>query len=705
MVQINRLRLSGFKSFVDKTELDIGQGLNGIVGPNGCGKSNLVEALRWVMGENRAKHMRGGDMEDVIFAGTAARSARSIAEVSVLLDNTDGTAPHPFGGSTQIEVTRRIERDKGSQYLVNGKVVRARDVQMLFADSMTGAHSPALVSQGRVTQLIQAKPSERRQMLEESAGVASLYTRRHEAELRLKAADENLSRLDLVINELGNRANALRQQAKQASTYRDLSDNIRRLEALLAWQDWGSTRDKLKKEEQRYTETDAQVREALVKASALNVATLEAAEQVDALRHEDAEARAALQLLRQASEQLEREAAHRRNEHNDLIRQIAQAQDDLTLATEQRAALADRAAVIAADLHKIATEDADAPQGLDALEADFVLAQDAVRFGENDVLAYQDRIRQAKSADESARAALVRAQNDEVRAKAKLADLEAQYATAAQKGDEENELATAQAAHGEFKAKRADAEATLATTQTALDAVRDAYTAAREALAALQQERNLKAREVKTLTDLLARLSQGYEGSLILSLDMPSDLAVAVATAAGDAALRATSADWASASEGFTASDWDAGIVPLNTLIDAPAALATFASSVGIIEDDANGERLAKTLKRGQVIVTRAGALWRWDGLKAAKAAGAEDAESRILTLRGQIRTLESALADIEPAINAADATMAAKTTERDALAAQVAAMQTVAKDAAQQMQALEPVSYTHLTLPTKRIV
>ncbi|MCB1539220.1 MAG: AAA family ATPase, partial [Alphaproteobacteria bacterium] len=130
MVQINRLRLSGFKSFVDKTELDIGQGLNGIVGPNGCGKSNLVEALRWVMGENRAKHMRSGDMEDVIFAGTTARPARSIAEVTVLLDNSDGRAPAPFGASAQIEVTRRIERDKGSQYLVNGKQVRARDVQM-----------------------------------------------------------------------------------------------------------------------------------------------------------------------------------------------------------------------------------------------------------------------------------------------------------------------------------------------------------------------------------------------------------------------------------------------------------------------------------------------------------------------------------------------------------------------------------------------
>ena len=190
MIQFKKLRLSGFKSFVDKTELEIGVGLTGIVGPNGCGKSNTVEALRWVMGENSSKRMRGGgSMEDVIFNGTDRRPQRNFAEVSLLLDNSSRTAPPAYNSEDEIEVTRKIERDQGSVYKINGKVVRARDVQMLFADTVTGANSPALVSQGRVTAMINAKPQQRRMILEESAGVSGLYARRHEAELRLRAAD------------------------------------------------------------------------------------------------------------------------------------------------------------------------------------------------------------------------------------------------------------------------------------------------------------------------------------------------------------------------------------------------------------------------------------------------------------------------------------------------------------------------------------
>jgi chromosome segregation protein len=187
LVQFGKLKLSGFKSFVDATELYIDPGMTGIVGPNGCGKSNLVEALRWVMGENSAKRMRGGGMEDVIFNGSANRPGRNVAEVVLSLDNSDRKAPAHFNEHTDIDVSRRIERGEGSMYRVNGKEVRARDVQLLFADSATGAHSTALVSQGRVGALINAKPVERRALLEEAAGITGLHSRRHEAELRAPA--------------------------------------------------------------------------------------------------------------------------------------------------------------------------------------------------------------------------------------------------------------------------------------------------------------------------------------------------------------------------------------------------------------------------------------------------------------------------------------------------------------------------------------
>ena len=197
-MRFSKLRLTGFKSFVDPTDLIIADGLTGVVGPNGCGKSNLLEALRWVMGENRPTAMRGGGMEDVIFAGAATRPARNFAEVSIQIENSDRLAPAGFNDQDQIDIVRRITRDVGSAYKVNGKDVRARDVQMLFADASTGAHSPALVRQGQISELTNAKPKNRRRILEEAAGISGLYQRRHEAELKRQNTQANLLRVDDV---------------------------------------------------------------------------------------------------------------------------------------------------------------------------------------------------------------------------------------------------------------------------------------------------------------------------------------------------------------------------------------------------------------------------------------------------------------------------------------------------------------------------
>jgi len=238
LMQVCRLRLVGFKSFVDSTELVLDPGLTGIVGPNGCGKSNLVEALRWVMGETSARRLRGGEMDDVIFAGTTARPARNIAEVALTLDNSSRDAPFAFNDRPEIEVVRRIERGGGSTYRVNGREVRARDVQLLFSDAASGAHSGAMVSQGRVAALIDAKPAERRLLLEEAAGTAGLHARRRETELKLDAAEENLERLDDVIATIGVQFENLRKQARQAQRYRRLAEQIRRTEALLFRARW-----------------------------------------------------------------------------------------------------------------------------------------------------------------------------------------------------------------------------------------------------------------------------------------------------------------------------------------------------------------------------------------------------------------------------------------------------------------------------------
>ncbi|MDT8346090.1 MAG: AAA family ATPase, partial [Thermohalobaculum sp.] len=237
-MQLTRLRLQGFKSFVDPTELVIREGLTGVVGPNGCGKSNLLEALRWVMGENRAKAMRGDGMDDVIFAGTSSRPARNAASVDLVIDNADRLAPAAFNHADTLEVSRRITRDIGSAYTLNGRNVRARDVQMLFADASTGAHSPALVRQGQISELINAKPKARRQILEEAAGISGLYQRRHEAELKLNGAEQNLARVEDVLDGLETQLRSLERQAAQARRYREIAEELRRAEAVLLYLRW-----------------------------------------------------------------------------------------------------------------------------------------------------------------------------------------------------------------------------------------------------------------------------------------------------------------------------------------------------------------------------------------------------------------------------------------------------------------------------------
>ncbi|MGR3199655.1 MAG: AAA family ATPase, partial [Paracoccus sp. (in: a-proteobacteria)] len=237
-MRFDRLRLNGFKSFVDPTDLVIREGLTGVVGPNGCGKSNLLEALRWVMGENRPTAMRGEGMEDVIFAGTTRRSARAHAEVSLTLDNRDRRAPAGFNDEDQFDITRRITRDAGSAYKIGGKDVRARDVQMLFADASTGAHSPALVRQGQISELINAKPKSRRRILEEAAGISGLYARRHEAELKLNGAEANLLRVDDTLDQLSAQAATLARQARAAARYREIGAALRLAEGLLLFRRW-----------------------------------------------------------------------------------------------------------------------------------------------------------------------------------------------------------------------------------------------------------------------------------------------------------------------------------------------------------------------------------------------------------------------------------------------------------------------------------
>ncbi len=343
-MKLTRLRLIGFKSFVEPTDVHIEPGLTGVVGPNGCGKSNLVEALRWVMGESSHKAMRAADMDEVIFTGSTSRPGRNTAEVQLTIDNSERTAPAAFNDHDMLEISRRIEREKGSTYRINGREVRARDVQIVFADASTGARSPALVHQGRIGEIIAAKPEARRRVLEEAAGVAGLHARRHEAELRLRAAEHNLERLEDVIGQIAAQVDALKRQARQAVRYKTVSAQVRKAEATLFHLRFLAAKAEVADGERARDLAIRIVAERTEAQAAAATQQTNAAAVLPGLRDVEAKAAAALQRLVIARETLDREEARARERIAELDRRLAHFADDLArehkLAADAEAALA-----------------------------------------------------------------------------------------------------------------------------------------------------------------------------------------------------------------------------------------------------------------------------------------------------------------------------------------------------------------------------
>ena len=323
-MKFKKIKVTGFKSFVDPTEIIIEEGLTGIVGPNGCGKSNVVESLRWCMGETSPKSMRGSGMEDVIFSGTADRPARNNAEVTISLDNKDRNAPSEFNEEEEIQVRRKIEKDRGSEYRINGKEVRARDVQRLFADLSTGAHSPSLISQGRVGALINAKPIDRRAVLEEAAGISGLHSRRHEAELKLKAAETNLQRLKDIMRQLNSQITNLKKQAQQAETYKSISSEITRLEGEVMYLKWFNLKESFEKSNKNLQLSETQIQKYTLEVTQATTNQVKANEKIKPLREKEIEAAAKLNRINLERESLDHEEERIKEAKNNLEKNIQQ---------------------------------------------------------------------------------------------------------------------------------------------------------------------------------------------------------------------------------------------------------------------------------------------------------------------------------------------------------------------------------------------
>ena len=643
MVQFNRLRLSGFKSFVEPTELEIGQGLTGIVGPNGCGKSNLTEALRWVMGENSPKRMRSSGMDDVIFNGTDNRPARNPAEVSLLLDNSDRLAPAEMNDADELEVSRKIERSVGSTYKVNGKNVRMRDVQILFADSSIGSHSPALVSQGRVADMINAKPTQRRMVLEEAAGISGLHARRHEAELKLRAAETNLLRVEDVLGAMNTQLEGLKKQARQASRYRNLSGHIQTAEGSMLYLRFQSSQIAVTNALAAFDLAENTVREKTLEVTSLTTRQTEAATGLPELRQSEAEAAAALQHLKLAYGTLENEARLVEEERSKSANLLSQYTRDIAHENAQKGEAGATIARLAEE--RAGLEDESARQG--ELEEEARILRDEHQASVEKSETELTLLTEETATQEAARGAAERQIADLERRLAQLqsrkTDLESQHERLLENTPGKAELDTLgsdiTAAEGVYQ----QATAALDTAETDRAAADQRAQETADALQTIQRSFAQLTAEADALRRILRNPQEGYQPVIDL-LNVDAGLEKALAVALGDDLQAALDGNapifWRELPEYTDAASLPGNARPLSISVQGPKALARILSQIGIVETTGEAEALMPDLKPGQCLVTRDGGAWRWDGLVVSP--DAENAAAIRLEQKNRLADLES---------------------------------------------------------------
>lgn len=622
-MKFTKLHLAGFKTFVEATDFLIEPGLTGIIGPNGCGKSNLVDAMRWVMGENSSKTLRGADMDDVIFAGSGERPGRNMAEVRLVLDNTERTAPAVFNDAEILEVSRRITRDEGSTYRVNGREVRARDVQLLFADASTGSRSAAIVRQGTIGEIIAVKPQARRRILEEAAGIAGLHSRRHEAELRLKGAEENLLRLEDVLKQIEAQIDALKRQARQATRYRGLAADIRRQTALHALVNHREATAALAGAERKLESDLLAVAEQTLRQAEMARRQAIAAHELPPLREAEQTAAGELQKLVLARETLDGEEKRAKSRLAELEHRLTQMNADLA---REQALIEDAASVLArldseaSELGEMSANDAEselfARGTLAAAEAALAISDKALAEAQT-----------AFSNSEARRGALVGSLRDEsqrlARSEAELTQLRANLAQLrADLGTDNTELDFKAALDAALEAARSAEECMVAAEATHAQA-REAEARSRVPLAAAEREAQRLETEAKTLAKLLTAPTSGAWTAVVDEINVVKGYEAALGAALGedlDAPTDATApAHWA-LTEADGDPDLPESVEPLARYVTAPAALARRLAQIGVVTKT-EGADLQTRLKPGQRLVSREGDLWRWDGFTQAEEA------------------------------------------------------------------------------------
>ncbi|GAA5616075.1 chromosome partition protein Smc [Brucella sp. NBRC 12951] len=619
-MRFSKLRLVGFKSFVEPMEFVIEGGLTGVVGPNGCGKSNLVEALRWVMGENSYKNMRASGMDDVIFSGSATRPARNTAEVTLFLDNSDRTAPAAYNDADELQVSRRIERESGSVYRINGKEARAKDVQLLFADQSTGARSPSMVGQGRIGELIQAKPQARRALLEEAAGISGLHTRRHEAELRLRAAETNLERLDDVVGELGSQIESLKRQARQANRFKALSADIRRAEAALLHLRWAQA----KVQEGEAQSALAQATSAVgdMAQAQMNAAKLQAvgAHKLPELREAEAKAAAALQRLSIARTQLDEEGERLRARRAELIKRLEQLSADIAREEEMMRENADILARLDDEEQELITSAEESGERDQELHALFEEAEVRLQDSENALSRVTAERAEAAAERAQIERALKETRDRRDRLSAQMETIARDIAAVAEQIGGLFDPAEKRIVVDRCADALASTEDMVASAEELVANAREAEAASRQPLSEARTELNRIETEAQTLARILNAGETGQFPPVVEELRVEKGFEVALGAALGED-LDAASDEhapvyWAYNPAANADPALPEGVTPLDRLVEGPQQLRRRLAQVGVVSDS-EGKRLQAMLRPGQRLVSQAGALWRWDGYTA----------------------------------------------------------------------------------------
>ncbi len=615
-MEFNKLRLLGFKSFVEPTEFSIEKGLTGVVGPNGCGKSNLVEALRWVMGENSYKNMRASSMDDVIFSGSGNRPSRNMAEVALFLDNETRHAPAAFNDADELQVSRRIEREAGSVYRINGKDVRAKDVQLLFADVSTGARSPSMIGQGRIGELISAKPQARRALLEEAAGISGLHSRRHEAELRLRAAETNLERLDDVVSQLETQLDSLKRQARQANRYRNIAGDIRKAEATILHLRWMAAKASAGEAEKALTDATVTVGETqLVQTEAAKAQAI-IASKLPKLREDEAKAAAALQHVIISRNQLDEEAKRVEKRKQELIARATQLEADIKREEEMIAENGDIIEHLAREEKQLTSETDGQDEKEVQTKAKLEKATEDLAESEQELSSITQELAAIRAQSSQTERNLREGNDRRSRLQQQVATVETDLLELSKKIALETGVQDKAKHVGELEQSALEAETAAELTEKEAEAAREVEQASRSPVTEAQTELNRIETEAKTLARILnsggkdlfpavlenVRAENGYEKALGAALGEDLDLPID----------KSAPAHWS-----LIAGEGDlplpTGVDALSKFVSAPAELSRRLGQIGVVSKD-QGISLASSLHPGQRLVTLDGDLWRWDG-------------------------------------------------------------------------------------------